>query len=38
VERRLGNTASVEDLGQQLRRRYPQSAEVAALNSGRYDE
>lgn len=38
IERRLGNAANVEELGQQLRRRFPASAEVAALNSGRFDE
>ncbi|QPF74912.1 type IV pilus biogenesis/stability protein PilW [Roseateles sp. DAIF2] len=38
VERRLGNTATVADLGQQLRRRFPQSPELQALDNGRYDE
>ena len=38
VERRLGNSATVADLGQQLRRRFPQSPEVQALNNGRFDE
>lgn len=38
IERRMGNPANVEDLGNQLRRKYPQSAETQALNGGRFDE
>lgn len=38
IERRLGNTATVADLGQQLRRRFPQSPELRALDNGRFDE
>lgn len=38
IERRMGNTANMEDLGQQLRRKYPQATETQALNSGRFDE
>lgn len=38
VERRIGNMANMEDLGQQLRRKYPQAAETQALNNGRFDE
>ncbi|MDT8998521.1 type IV pilus biogenesis/stability protein PilW [Paucibacter sp. APW11] len=37
VERRLGNTVSVEELSQQLRKRHPQSPETQALNNGRFD-
>ncbi|MFN5047427.1 type IV pilus biogenesis/stability protein PilW [Roseateles sp.] len=38
IERRLGNTISVGEYGQQLRRRFPQAPETQALNSGRFDE
>ncbi|SFR74627.1 type IV pilus assembly protein PilF [Mitsuaria sp. PDC51] len=38
IERRLGNAANMDDLGQQLRRKYPQAAETQALNNGRFDE
>ncbi len=38
IERRMGNAANMEDLGQQLRRKYPQAAETQALNNGRFDE
>lgn len=38
IERRMGNSASVDDLAQQLRRRYPQSNELRSLDEGRYDE
>ncbi|UXH77068.1 type IV pilus biogenesis/stability protein PilW [Roseateles amylovorans] len=38
IERRMGNTANMEDLGKQLRNKYPQAAETKALNSGRFDE
>ncbi len=38
IERRLNNNAGVDELGQLLRRRHPQSAELQALNNGRFDE
>nr|WP_276597896.1 type IV pilus biogenesis/stability protein PilW [Roseateles koreensis] len=38
IERRMGNAAGVEDLSQQLRRRYPQSPELQALDAGRVDD
>lgn len=37
IERRLGNASTVDDLGQQLRRKYPQTPETQALDAGRYD-
>jgi type IV pilus assembly protein PilF len=37
IERKLGNTAAVDDLAQQLRRKHPQSPETQALDAGRYD-
>ncbi len=37
IERKLGNTAAVDDLGMQLRRKHPQSPETQALDAGRYD-
>lgn len=37
VERKLGNTAVVDDLAMQLRRKHPQSPETQALDAGRYD-
>ncbi|RZJ07690.1 MAG: type IV pilus biogenesis/stability protein PilW [Rubrivivax sp.] len=36
VERKLGNTAAVDDLGMQLRRKFPQAPETQALDAGRY--
>ncbi|HEY1090998.1 MAG TPA: type IV pilus biogenesis/stability protein PilW [Burkholderiaceae bacterium] len=38
IEKRLGNQADVDELSRELRKRYPQSPEVAALNNGRFDE
>lgn len=38
IERRLGNSVAVSDLNELLRRRYPQSPELQALNAGRFDE
>jgi len=38
IERRLGNSSNMDDLGQQMRRKYPQAAETQALNNGRFDE
>lgn len=37
IERKLGHTAAVDELGLQLRRKYPQSPETQALDAGRYD-
>lgn len=37
IERKLGNTAAVDDLALQLRRKYPQTPETQALDAGRYD-
>lgn len=38
IERKLGNSAQVEDLALQLRRKYPQSPETQALDAGRYED
>ncbi|MEJ6005489.1 type IV pilus biogenesis/stability protein PilW [Paucibacter sp. AS339] len=38
IERRLGNSKTVDELSQLLRRGYPQSPELQALDSGRFDE
>jgi type IV pilus assembly protein PilF len=38
IERKLGNTESVQQLTTQLRRRYPQSKELASLDRGAFDE
>lgn len=38
IERRMGNMANMEDLGKQLRSKFPQATETQALNSGRFDE
>jgi type IV pilus assembly protein PilF len=38
VERRLGNRDAVEQLGSQLRKRYPQSVESSAWERGAFDE
>lgn len=38
IERAMGSSAGVEDLSQQLRKRYPQSSELKALDAGRFDE
>ncbi|MFN3305143.1 MAG: type IV pilus biogenesis/stability protein PilW [Roseateles sp.] len=37
IERKLGNTAAVDDLALQLRRKHPQAPETQALDAGRYD-
>ncbi|MFG6414658.1 type IV pilus biogenesis/stability protein PilW [Roseateles sp. DC23W] len=37
IERKLGNTAAVDDLAQHLRRKFPQAPETQALDAGRYD-
>jgi len=38
IERRLGDTAAVDDLALQLRRKFPQAPETQSLDAGRYDE
>jgi type IV pilus assembly protein PilF len=38
IERKLGNLQAVEQLSTQLRRRYPQSRELASLERGAFDE
>lgn len=38
IERRMGNRAAVEELGQQLRRRFPQSPQTERLDRGQFDE
>jgi type IV pilus assembly protein PilF len=38
IERRLGNNDVVEQLSTQLRRRFPQSAELKSLERGAFDE
>jgi type IV pilus assembly protein PilF len=38
IERRLGNTEAVADLGRQLRERFPQSPETLQFERGRFDE
>lgn len=38
VERRIGNMAGVEELGRQLRERFPDSPEATRLQMGRFDD
>jgi type IV pilus assembly protein PilF len=38
IEHRLGQRAARQDLGQQLRRRFPESREAAAFERGNYDD
>jgi type IV pilus assembly protein PilF len=38
IEKRLGNQQGVEDLGSQLRSRFPQSREATAFEQGKFDE
>lgn len=38
IERRLGNTDAARQLGDQLRRRFPDSTELAAYNRGAFDD
>jgi type IV pilus assembly protein PilF len=38
IERRLGDRVAVDELSQLLRRRHPQSPELQAMDSGRFDE
>ena len=38
IEHRLGNRSGVQELGDQLRRRFPDSRETAAFEQGKFDE
>ena len=38
IERRLGNPAGTQDLGDQLRKRFPDARETGAFDGGRFDE
>ena len=38
IEKKLGNQDNVQDLGQQLRNRFPQSRETSFLDQGLFDE
>jgi type IV pilus assembly protein PilF len=38
IENRMGNRSGVDDIGQQLRNRFPQAAETLAYERGRLDE
>lgn len=38
VEHRLGNVSGTQDLGDQLRRRFPDSREASAFEQGKFDE
>ena len=38
IEQRLGNQTGVQDLGDQLRKRFPDSREAALFERGRFDE
>ena len=38
IEQRLGNRSGVQELGDQLRRRFPDSREAASFERGRFDE
>ena len=38
IEQRLGNVQGVEELGNQLRNRFPQSREAAAFGRGQFDD
>lgn len=38
IEQRLGNRSGVQDLGDQLRRRFPDSREAASFERGQFDE
>jgi type IV pilus assembly protein PilF len=38
IERKLGNSSTVDELAQQLRRKHPQAPETQLLDTGRYDE
>jgi type IV pilus assembly protein PilF len=38
IEHRMGNQPAVDDMGRQLRSRFPQAPETSAYDRGRYDE
>jgi type IV pilus assembly protein PilF len=38
IEKKLGNSQGVQDFGQQLRERFPQSRESSAFDRGQFDE
>jgi type IV pilus assembly protein PilF len=38
IEKRLGNVQGAQDLGQQIKNRFPQSREAAAFEQGKFDE
>ena len=38
IENRIGNRGSVEEIGRQLRNRFPQAAETLAFERGRFDD
>lgn len=38
IEQRLGNRSGVQDLGEQLRRRFPDSRETSSYERGQFDE
>ena len=38
IERRMGNSEAVTQLGAQLRKRFPQSAQASAWERGAFDE
>ena len=38
IERRIGNRNGAEDLGRQLRNRFPQASETSAYEQGRFDD
>ncbi len=38
IERRLGNRSGAQDLGDQLRKRFPESREAASFEQGKFDE
>lgn len=38
IENRIGNRGSVEEIGRQLRNRFPQATETLAFERGRFDE
>jgi type IV pilus assembly protein PilF len=38
IEQRLGNRTGVQEFGEQLRRRFPDSKETASFDRGRFDE
>ena len=38
IEQRLGNRSGVQEFGEQLRKRFPESREAASFERGRFDE